>query len=347
MKKEKTTIRDIARELDITASTVSRALKNNPRISDSTKKAVLKMAEKLNYHPNNIASALRKGKSNIVGVIIPTSDRKFFASVTKGIEQVLSKEGYNLIISQSDDLLSKEQSNVDALLRVQVDGIIASIAKETTDYSHYERIVNRDVPLIFFDRVNENMNVNTVISDDFMGAYDAVSHLVKQGCKKIAHFGGDQRINIYKERLRGYKEALQKYDIPLNNDWILEDDLIDETEQVLKVGRKLTRHLLDRDEKPDAIFSSSDFAAMGAIQVLKERNINIPEEMAIVGYSNDLSTSFIDPSLTSVDQHTKQMGKFAADLYLEQANADPETKFAPRKTVLKPELIVRESSKRK
>ncbi len=347
MKKDKTTIRDIARELDITASTVSRALKNNPRISDSTKKAVIKMAEKLDYQPNNIASALRKGKSNIVGVIIPTSDRKFFASVIKGIEQVLSEEGYNLIISQSDDLLSKEQSNVDALLRVQVDGIIASIAKETTDYSHYERIINQNIPLIFFDRVNENMNVNTVISDDFLGAYDATSHLVKQGCKKIAHFGGDLRINIYKERLRGYKEALQKYDIPLNNDWILEDDLIDETEQVLKVGRKLTRHLLELDEKPDAIFSSSDFAAMGAIQVLKERNIKIPEEIAVVGYSNDLSTSFIDPSLTSVDQHTKQMGKFAAELYLEQANADPDTKFAPRKTVLKPELIVRESSKRK
>lgn len=347
MKKEKTTIRDIARELDITASTVSRALKNSSRISDSTKKAVLKMAEKMNYQPNNIASALRKGKSNIVGVIIPTSDRKFFASVIKGIEQVLSNEGYNLIISQSDDLLSKEQSNVDALLRVQVDGIIASIAKETTDFSHYERIINRGIPLIFFDRVNENMNVNTVISDDFLGAYNAVSHLIEQGCKNIAHFGGDQRINIYKERLRGYIEALKKYDTPVNNDWIIEDDLIDETEQVLEVGRNLTRHLLELDERPDAIFSASDFAAIGAIQVLKEHNIKIPEEMALVGYSNDFSTSFTDPSLTSVDQHTRQMGKFAAELYLEQANTEPDTKFAPRKTVLKPELVVRESSKRK
>lgn len=344
---KRTTIHDIANELDITASTVSRALKNHPRISDATKEAVLEMAEKLNYHPNNIASALRKGKSNIIGVIIPTSDRKFFASVVKGIEQVLSKEGYNLIISQSDDLLSKEQSNIDALLRLQVDGIIASIAKETTDFTHYKRAIERGIPLVLFDRVNEELEVNTVINDDYQGGFKATSHLIEQGCTKIAHFMGKERLNIYEERLRGYKDALRKHNLPINEDWILKGDLIDETEQVLEVGRKLTRRLLGSDKVPDAIFSSSDFAAMGAMQVLKERNIKIPEEMALVGFSNDLSTSFIDPPLTTVDQHTKLMGNFAAELFLEQANANKNDTFTPRKTVLNPELIVRESSKRR
>lgn len=344
---KRSTIHDIAKELDITASTVSRALKNHPRISDSTKEAVVEMAEKLNYQPNNIAAALRKGKSNIIGVIIPTSDRKFFASVVKGIEQVLSKEDYNLIISQSDDLLPKERSNIDALLRIQVDGIIASIAKETTDFSHYQRAIDRGVPLVLFDRVNEDLEVNTVINDDYQGGFKAVSHLIEQGCTKIAHFMGKQRLNIYEERFRGYKDALIQHNIPINEKWILEGDLIDETEQVLNVGRKLTQQLLELDEIPDAIFSSSDFAAMGAIQVLKEKGIKIPEEMALVGFSNDLSTSFIDPPLTSVDQHSRQMGQLAAELFLEQANTDNGTTFTPRKTVLSPELIVRASSKRK
>jgi len=344
---KRSTIHDIAKELDITASTVSRALKNHPRISDSTKEAVVEMAEKLNYQPNSIAAALRKGKSNIVGVIIPTSDRKFFASVIKGIEQVLSKEDYNIIISQSDDLLPKERSNIDALLRIQVDGIIASIAKETTDFSHYQRAIDRGVPLVLFDRVNEDLKVNTVINDDYQGGFKAVSHLIEQGCTKIAHFMGKQRINIYEERLRGYEDALKQNNIPINEKWILEGDLIAETEQVLNVGRKLTQQILKLDEVPDAIFSSSDFAAMGAIQVLKEKGIKIPEEMALVGFSNDLSTSFIDPPLTSVDQHSRQMGKLAAELFLEQANTDNGTTFTPRKTVLSPELIVRASSKRK
>ncbi len=344
---KRSTIHDIAKELDVTASTVSRALKNHPRISDSTKEAVIEMAEKLNYQPNNIASALRKGKSNIIGVIIPTSDRKFFASVVKGIEQVLSEKDYNIIISQSDEFFSKEQSCIDALLRIQVDGIIASIAKETTNFSHYQRVIDRGVPLVLFDRVNEDLEVNTVVNDDYQGGFKATLHLIEQGCKRIAHFTEKKNLNIYKERLRGYKEALQQHDLPVKEELIFKGDLINEAEPELAEGRQLTEQLLDLPDLPDALFSASDFTAMGAIQVLKERDIRIPEEMAIVGFSNDLSTSIIDPPLTSVDQNTRQMGKFAAQLFLEQANTDPDENFTPRKTVLKPELIVRASSKRK
>lgn len=336
---KKTTISDIANKLDITASTVSRALSNHPRISDATKKAVLEMAEKLNYQPNNIASALRKGKSNIIGVIVPTTDRKFFASIIKGIEEVLNEKNYNLIISQSDEQYAKEKSNIDALLQVQVDGIIASVSKETTDYEHFKKIKNRGIPLILYDRTHESLEASAVVIDDYLGAYKAVNHLIEQGCTRIAHFSGPQYINIYKERLRGYKEALSKHNIPVEEELILESKL------QLESGRRLADELLELSSPPDGIFSSSDFAAMGAMQVLKENNILIPEDMAVVGFSNDSFTPFIEPSLTTVDQQTKQMGKFAAQLFLEESSAEQET-FAPRKTVLTPELIVRSSSLR-
>ena len=347
MAKKKTTIHDIAKKLDTTASTVSRALRDHPRISKSTKKAVWKMAKKLDYQPNNIAAALRKGKSNIIGVLVPTSDRHFFASVIRGIEEGINKAGYNIIICQSDDLPSKEQSNIEALLKIQVDGIIASIAKDTTDFSHYERIIKRGTPLILYDRVREDLQVNTVTSNDYLGAFKAVEHLIEQGCTNIAHFSGQQHVMIYQERLRGYKDALKKHQLPINEKWILEADLIDETATVLQTGRRLTQQLLEMDNLPDGIFSSNDFAAMGAIQVLKEQNIAIPEEVALVGFSNDISTSFIEPALSTVDQFTKQMGNFAAQLFLEQVNTDDETPYTPRKTVLNPELIVRASSLRR
>src|SRR5690554_6574017 len=187
-RKKKTTITDIARKLNTTPSTVSRALADHPRISDEMKKAVWEMVEIMNYQPNSIASALRKGKSNIIGVIVPTSDRQFFASIIRGIEEIVRNEGYNLIICQSDEQTSKEKEKIDALLRIQVDGIIAAVAKETTDYSHFKKIKDRGVPLVLYDRVGESLDVNAVISNDYSGAYQAVSHLIEQGCRRIAHF---------------------------------------------------------------------------------------------------------------------------------------------------------------
>ncbi|MEX0770694.1 MAG: LacI family DNA-binding transcriptional regulator [Balneolaceae bacterium] len=344
-KKKRTTISDIARELNVTASTVSRALKNHPRISDSTKEAVWKMVEKLNYQPNNIAAALRKGKSNIIGVIVPTSDRHFFASVIRGIEEVIREEGYNLIICQSDDQFLKEQLNIDALLQIQVDGIIASIAKETTDISHFEKIKNRGVPLVLYDRVSESLDANAVVTDDYLGAYKAVTHLIEQGCKRIAHFSGRQHINIYKDRLKGYRDALKEHNLEVDEDLIIESDLIRDTDRILKTGNKLGNQLLQLPQTPDGVFSSSDFAAMGAIQTFKEQGISIPDEIALVGYSNDFSCSVIEPGLTSLDQHTKRMGNFAAQLFLDQVNSN-EDDFTPRKTLLNPQLIVRASSSR-
>ncbi|MDR8390074.1 LacI family transcriptional regulator [Aliifodinibius sp. S!AR15-10] len=341
--KKKTTIRDIAEELDITASTVSRALRNHPRISSATKEAVWDMADKLDYQPNNIAAALRKGKSNIIGAIVPTSDRSFFASVIRGIEEVIRDEGYNLIICQSDDQYSKEQANVEALLKIQVDGIIASVAKETTNFDHFKRVKDQGVPLILYDRVNESLDVNAVVTNDYLGSYKAVTHLIEQGCKRIVHFAGKQHINIYQDRLKGYIDAQREQGIPVDNELILENDLIFSMEKVVELGREMANKLLDMPELPDAIFSSSDFAAMGAMQVFKEKGIKIPRDVAFVGYSNDVSGSFIEPGLTTVDQHTKRMGNLAAQLFLDQMN-ESSKEYTPRKTLLNPKLVIRGSS---
>lgn len=344
-KRKKTTISDIAKELDVTPSTVSRALGNHPRISDSTKEAVWEMVEKLNYQPNSIASALRKGKSNIIGVIVPTSDRQFFASFIRGIEEIIRDEGYNLMICQSDDQFSKERIGIDTLLNIRVDGIIASVAKETTDISHYEKVKMQGVPLVLYDRVVESLDVNLVVSDDFLGAYNAVTHLIEQGCTRIAHFAGKQHIHIYKNRLNGYLQALREHNIPVDDEIIIESDLIQDTYSILDAGQKMGKELLEMSNPPDGIFSSSDFAAMGATQIFKEKNIKIPDEVALVGYSNDFSASVIEPALTSLDQHTIEMGNLAAKYFLTQIGLSPED-FTPQKTKLEPSLIIRESSTR-
>lgn len=345
-KKKKTTITDIARQLNTTASTVSRALADHPRISDEMKRAVWEMVEKLKYQPNSIASALRKGKSNIIGVIVPTSDRQFFASFIRGIEEIVRNEGYHLMICQSDDQYQKEKSSIDTLLNIRVDGIIASVAKETSDISHFQKVKSQGVPLVLYDRVIESLDVNMVISDDYLGAYQAVVHLIEQGCKRIAHFAGKQHIHIYQNRLKGYLQALEDHHLAADENLIIETDLIQDTYSILQTGFDMGKQLMDLPNPPDGLFSSSDFAAIGAINYFKKTGIQIPDEIALVGYSNDFSASVIDPGLTSLDQHTIRMGNLAAEQFLNQARTKPE-KFLSQKTILTPELIIRESSLKK
>lgn len=340
MKKKKTTIHDIAKHLNITASTVSRALKNSSRISDATIKSVHEVAKKLNYQPNTIAAALRKGKSNVVGIIIPMADRNFFASIIRGIEEIVNDAGYNVIICQSNDSPEKEKANINTLLESQVDCIIASYAKETTDFSHYKEIVERGVPLILFDRLHESLeslDVDAVVIDDYLGAYKATQHLIEQGCRRIVHFSGSQHVSIYKDRKRGYAEALIQNGIYVDESLILESDL------KLAAGKRLANDLISRIELPDAIFSASDYAAMGAMKILKKNRVKIPEQIAIVGFSNESFTSFVEPSLSTVDQHSKKMGQYAAHLFLDMVN-NKKKEHTITKTVLKPELIIRNSS---
>lgn len=340
MKKERATIHDIARKLNITASTVSRALKDHPRISTETKKAVLKAAQKLNYQPNNIAAALRNGRSNIIGIIVPTADRSFFSSVVRGIEEVANTSKYNVMICQTYDSYEKEVATVEALLNARVDGIIASHAKGTINFDHYLKVKERGIPLILFDRSNDELEVSHVVIDDYLGGYKATEHLIQQGCKRIAHFTNARKISIYKERLRGYRDAL------MENGLVYDETLVIESDMQLEGGRRSMEYFLKNNVTIDGVFSASAYGVLGAMQVLKEHKIRIPDDVALVGFSNEAFTSVTEPALTTVEQHSMRIGNAAAEIFLEEIAAGHE-KFIPQKIVLKPELIVRGSSLRK
>lgn len=339
-KKNKTTIKDIANVLNISAAAVSKALHNDSRISEKTKKAVRQVAENLNYQPNHLASALRSGKSKLVGVIVPKTNSNFFSATIHNIEEVLNKEGYNIIITQSNESYKKECANIDTLLYTQVDGIIASMANETVKLDHFEKIKAAGIPLITFDRGENDLNVDYIGIDDYQSSHIIIDHLVAQGCKRIAHIGGFKHTRIYNNRIRGYLDALKKYNLSLEKELLLESDLS------IEDGRNKMEDLLALDNKPDAVYVAGDYAALGALQVLNEKKIKIPEQIALVGFGDEPFANMVTPKMTSVNQHSYQIGKIAAEKFLEYTKQNT-IQQSLQKHILKAELIIRESSLKK
>jgi LacI family transcriptional regulator len=335
--KKKYSIADIAKELNTTISTVSRALHDNPRISIQMRNAVKELAVKNNYQPDYRASSLRRGSARTIGVLVPKVDRHFFATVLSGIDDVLANANYSVLICQSFESYEKEKQLVQNLMYGKVDGIIASISTETMDASHFEMMVHKGVPLVFFDRVWEPLRVSKVLIDDYLGATMAVEHLIENGCTRIAHFAGPQHINIYKNRTKGYLNTLRKHNIEIDENLIFNDVITRET------GCKAMQQILKLPTLPDAIFSSGDYSALGAILCAKDAGVNIPDQIAITGFANEPWDSFFEPTLTSVDQHAFDIGRQAATLLLEQIDNKKPT-FVPRTVVLTPELIIRKSS---
>ncbi|MGB5418745.1 LacI family DNA-binding transcriptional regulator [Algibacter sp.] len=336
--KKKTTIKDIANVLNISAAAVSKALHDDSRISKKTKKAVKQVAKNLNYQPNHLASALRKGKSNLVGVIVPRMNSNFFSSVIQNIEEVLNKEGYSIIITQSNESFKKECASIDTLLFSQVDGIIASMANETIDLEYYEKIKAKGIPLILFDRGENDLNVDYIGINDYDSSHVIVEHLVKQGRKRIAHIGGYKHTRIFNNRILGYIDALKKHELPLDNELLIESSL------TIEDGKEKMLQLLKLNKKPDAVYVASDYAALGALQALKEQNIKVPEDIALVGFGDEPFTAMVTPSISSINQHSAEIGKQAALTFLSYTKKK-SIKQTLNKIILDAELVVRESSK--
>ena len=334
---KRSSISDVARELQISVSTVSRALNDHASISDATKKRVWKMAKQLNYQPNHLAVGLRKGRSNLLGVIVPHIDGHFFTMVVKGIETVASKAGLNIMICQSNEDVTHERQNIETLINAQVDGILVSLSRTTHDSKHFDKVRRRDIPLVFFDRILDGLDVNAVVIDDRAGGYQSTRHLLAQGRRRVAHLGGPQHLNIYKDRYQGYLDALREFAVPFDESLVYISDMR------LEDGARAVDKLLRLSQPPDALFSASDLSAVGAMQALKARGRRVPEDVAVTGFSNEMFSSFTEPMLTTIDQRCEQMGQSAVRLFLELRD-EQAGQFSPRRIVLQPDLLVRGSS---
>lgn len=342
---KKTTIYDIAKVLDITAASVSRALNNNPKISESTRKLVLETAAKMNYKQNKLALALRSGKSYNVGVIVPRIDSNFFASVIRGIEEELYAHKYNVIICQTHEDEKREFENISTLLNAQVDGILMSVSNFTSENGTSEndriikRVIEKNVPLIFFDRKKKIDGVSSVTINDYEVSYLATKHLIAQGCSRIAHFRGNQSLEIFTNRLAGYKQAL------IDNGIDFDENYVVQTKSSVEAGAQAVEDLMKLAYPPDALFSVSDFAALGAIQKLKSEGIRIPEDFCVVGFGNEPFTDFMELPMSTVDQVPLEMGRMTAKVFLEHIDNTGNVKIE-KKVVLTSELNIRQSSSR-
>ncbi|NCD71003.1 LacI family DNA-binding transcriptional regulator [Mucilaginibacter agri] len=333
------TIYDIADKLNISAATVSRALKDHPRVNKNTKKLIVKTAEEMGYLSNSFASNLRKKSSNIIGLIVPRLNSNFMADVIAGIEKVLNNNNYNLFISQSLETMTKEIANANAMLVNRVDGLLVSLAYDTTNIDHFDPFIKRQVPVIFFDRVFESDSCPQIYIDNQKAAYEVTSHLIKQGCKRVMHITASQLRNVYADRLAGYKKALEDNAIKFDESLVIINDLSREA------GIQAAQQILDMPNKPDGIFVANDSCAVSCMQTLIKAGINIPHDIAVAGFNNDPMTCVIEPNLTTVNYKGYEMGEVAAKLVIDRLVNKNE--FHPAHgVILRSELIVRESSTR-
>lgn len=306
------TIMDIAHQLGISKSTVSRALRGHSDIHKGTRKMILDLAQQLEYQPNPLANALLKSRTNIVGILVPEFRHYFFPTMIMGAQEVLSKAGYNVMICQSDESYETEMANVKALMSSRVDGLLVSVTAQTNNFDHFRAVLRKEVPIVFFNRVCPELETPQVIVDDYEGAFQAVEHLIKQGYRRIAHLAGPNSLLVSRLRLNGYRDALQKHGLPLDPDLIIHYDLSEEK------ARIYANYLLSLPQPPDAIFAINDPTAIEIMLVAKSRGVKIPQELGIVGFSNDPVSAIIEPSLTTIEQPVWEMGRQAAKLLLEQ-----------------------------
>mgnify|MGYP003632405132 CR=1 FL=1 len=337
------TIKDIAKELGISISTVSRALQDKPEISLETRKKVRAFADLYHYMPNSLALRLRSQKTMIIGIVIPEIVHHFFSRVISGVEKVANEKDYNVMICLSNESYDKEKLNIKMLTNGSVDGLLVSLSKETlkkNDYEHLKNLSNYNIPLVLFDRVSDEINCDKVIVDDVSGAYRATRHLIEIGCKKIALITTPDHISVGKLRAAGYKKALKESGRAVENDFIVKVDEQFSVEEQIAV-------LLNNDDKlPDGILAVNEIYAARAMKIAKEKGLTIPEDIAIIGFTDGLISEFSTPSLSTVAQHGFTMGEHAAELLLERINQADSIEKNFETKIISTDLRIRKSTEK-
>lgn len=330
------TMKDIARELNVSVATVSRALKDSPRISEEQRERIKTFAREHNYYPNMLAENLRHSRVSppkVIGVIMPQIAHYYFSTILSGIEEQASVRGYRIMVAQSDERYERERRICESFLQNRVCGIIVSQAKDTREYSHFQRLIESGVPLVFYDRVCTAINTNRVVVDDYMGAFTAVTHLIETGCKRIAFYGSPMQLEISKNRFNGYHDAILKHGMQL-----------DESLQFLCDCRAdaelLTPEVLNREDRPDAFFAVNDDTAIGILYTAKRLGYRVPEDVSICGFTNGERAIACDPMLTTVEQRGHMVGEEAVDILVNHVEGvTPINKVV--KKVVRTRLIVR------
>jgi LacI family transcriptional regulator len=343
MKFEAATIKDIAKALGLSTSTVSRALRDSYEISPETKQLVLDYARQINYRPNPIALSLKEKRSRSIGVIVSEIANSFFSQIINGIESVAYSKGYNVIISQTRESYEREVINMDFLSSRSVDGFLLSVSAETKDFTHITDLYERGLPIVFVDRMIESIDTHKVIADNFKGAYDATAHLIKNGYKRIAHLANSEYLSITKERVAGYRQALADVNMEFNEGYLQHclhgGMMYDEVDRAMN-------EFMNQKHTPDAIFASADKLTTNCMRYCRARNIIIPNDLAMVGFSNLDLTELLSPSLSVVRQPAFEMGAVSAELLIKTIESKrPVTEFETR--VLPAELFIRDSSGKK
>jgi LacI family transcriptional regulator len=340
MKEKEVTIYDLANELKISTATVSRALKDDPLVSRKTRKKIFDLAEKMGYRSNHFAKNLRKQETNTIGFMVHELQSNFINSVLAGVEKIATEAGYDLIIAHSSESYTKEAANAKNLFHKRVDGLLASLSFDTKNLDHFRPYVDKGVPVIFFDRVEKSNDNTVVVIDNYKCGYEATAHLIQQGCKRIAHVTSSLARNVYMERFRGYKDALYDNGILYDEQLLFIKDLSE------KAGIESAEYILDRKPMPDGAFITNDFVAAVCMRTLKEHNISIPGDIAIVGFNNDAIGHLIEPALTTINYPGKEMGEVAARTLINHLKGVSKLQQI-NSIIINSDLIVRKSSLKK
>lgn len=335
------TLKKIAEELGISIATVSKALKGYSDVSNSTRKKVMDLVEKLNYRPNSFAQSLRNSESKIIGLIIPEVDHDFFAKIIHGTIVTAKKNGYAVIVLQSDDFYENEKEQLDMLLDKNVDGIMISLSNNTTDVEHVKEVIQKDIPLVLYDKIFKLLDCSKVIINDKKAAYDATMHLIKTGCKKIVHITGNLDPQTTIDRFLGYKAAID------DSDLVYDKSLVYTTENLsFDDGYQIVEQIIEDHDDVDGIFAFTDIIATGVLMKLRELNVQIPEEISLIGFSNWFMTNVTTPKLSTVNQPGFEMGAKAFELLLDEIKSKKEeVPFQHKIVELPTQLIIRDSTR--